>query len=81
MAQEEDVVNEIKTKYRQIDLIFGTNNIHNLLELLKSKATVLGTIKKSANVSRNVVDGLPVVIANKGTDVAKAYMEIALKID
>lgn len=59
----------------------NVNDQKDVLELLKSKATVLGTIKKSANVSRNVVDGLPVVIANKGTDVAKAYMEIALKID
>ena len=34
MAQEEEMVNLILEKYRQVDLIFGTHNINNLPELL-----------------------------------------------
>ena len=30
MAQEEVVVNEIKTKYKWLDIVFGTHNIHKL---------------------------------------------------
>lgn len=59
----------------------NVNDQRDVLELLKENAPVLGAVKKSANVSRNIIDGLPVVIALKGTDVAKTYMEIALKID
>lgn len=58
----------------------SVNDQKDVLTLLEDKATILGTIKKSANVPRNVIDGLPVVIANKGVDVAKAYVEIAIKI-
>ena len=36
MAQEENVVNEIKNKYKWVDLVFGTHNIASLPEILKS---------------------------------------------
>ena len=35
MAQEEVVVNKILEKHPQVDLIFGTHNIHRLPVLLK----------------------------------------------
>ena len=34
MAQEEAVVDEIMTKYKWLDLVFGTHNINNLPEIL-----------------------------------------------
>ena len=34
MAQEENVVNEIKNKYRWVDIVFGTHNIHELPKLI-----------------------------------------------
>lgn len=34
MAQEEDIVSLLLTKYKHVDLIFGTHNIHQLPELL-----------------------------------------------
>ncbi len=34
MAQEESVVNEIKTKHPYIDIVFGTHNIHELQNLI-----------------------------------------------
>lgn len=51
-----------------------------ILSLLEEKAPILGVIKKSADVPRKVIDGLPVVLANKGSDTAKSYVEIAIKI-
>lgn len=56
------------------------NDQKDVLELLQEKAEVIGVIKKSADAYRSVVDGTPVVVSNKGSDVAKAYMEISAKI-
>lgn len=52
----------------------------DVLSLIKEKTPILGIIKKSANVPRDVINGLPVVLSNKGIDVAKAYIDIAIKI-
>ena len=38
MAQEEAVVDEVLSKYRQIDIIFGTHNLYRLPQLLLSYA-------------------------------------------
>mgnify|MGYP003292890598 CR=1 FL=1 len=35
MAQEESVVEDIKTKYKWVDIVFGTHNIHKLPEILE----------------------------------------------
>lgn len=56
------------------------NDQKDILALLENKVQVLGVIKKSADVPRNVVDGLPVVLGNKTSPTARAYNEIALKI-
>lgn len=56
------------------------NDQRDILKMLDNKAQVLGVIKKSADVPRNVVEGLPVVLGNKKSETAKAYNEIALKI-
>lgn len=57
----------------------------DVLRLLEQAAAengtiLLGTVKKAANIYKNVIDGLPVVLANKSADTAKAYIEIAIKI-
>lgn len=57
-----------------------TNDQRDVLELLNTKGDILGIVKKSADVCRNVIDGKPVVIALKKTDVARAYREIASKL-
>lgn len=36
MAQEEVVVNELKTKHSYVDIIFGTHNIHELATMIKN---------------------------------------------
>lgn len=65
----------IATMYEKV-----VNDQQDILALLKKKIPVLGVIKKSSNVYKNIIEGMPVVLAKKGSDPAKAYMEIAFKI-
>ena len=37
MAQEENVVEELMSKHKYVDIVFGTHNIHELQELILSK--------------------------------------------
>ena len=54
---------------------------HNaILDGIKSAGPFLGTVKKSADASRSLIDGLPAVIASPASDVAREYKEIADKI-
>lgn len=53
----------------------------DVLTMLKKMDTpLLGIIKNAADVPRDVVDGKPVVLANKKAPTAKAYIEIAIQI-
>lgn len=58
MAQEESVVNKILEKHPQVDLIFGTHNIHRLPVLLKQamleKEMVLEVWSKEGDVIENL---------------------------
>ncbi len=65
----------IATMYEKV-----VNDQQDVLALLQKKLTVLGIIKKSSNVYKNIINGKPVILAQKGTDVAKSYVEIAIKI-
>lgn len=56
------------------------NDQKDILTILSEKAPVIGIVKKSADIYRNVIDGKPVVLANQKSDVAVAYTDIANKI-
>lgn len=56
------------------------NDQKDILTILSEKAPVIGIVKKSADIYRNVIDGKPVVLAKKKSDVAMAYTDIANKI-
>ena len=59
MSQEESVVDEIIEKYRWMDFVFGTHNIHKLPEILKEH---INTNKLEVNVwsnEGNVIEGTP----------------------
>lgn len=56
------------------------NDQKDMLDLYQREAPVLGIVKKSADAYRSVLEGTPVVMSNKKSDVAQAYMEIAEKI-
>lgn len=55
----------------------SSNDHRDVLELLKRKYTVLGTIKDTVEVNRRIVEGLPVVISNESCESAMAYKVIA----
>lgn len=56
------------------------NDQRDMLEQFKKEAPILGIVKKSADTYRNILDGIPVVISNKNSDVAKSYYNIAQKL-
>lgn len=56
------------------------NDQRDVLEAIEEKLPVIGIVKKSANVYRNVAEGIPVVLGNRNADVSKAYREIAVRI-
>lgn len=81
VSSDEDLNPELK-----LDGIIATlfekvvNDQKDVLELIEEKAEIIGVIKKSADAYRSVVDGTPVVVSNKISDVAKEYFSIANKI-
>lgn len=52
----------------------------DVLALLQSNVPILGIIKKSADVYRRVIDGLPVVLSHPKKEVSIVYKDIASKI-
>jgi tRNA-2-methylthio-N6-dimethylallyladenosine synthase len=58
MSQEESVVNKILKTYHQVDMIFGTHNIHRLPNILKeaymSKEMVVEVWSKEGDVIENL---------------------------
>ena len=45
--------------------------------MLAKQYRIIGTTKKTAEATKGVYDGMPVVLKNKRTDIAKEYMNIA----
>lgn len=77
MAQEEVVVEEIMKKYKWIDFVFGTHNIHRLPYILND---LLVSGKQKIEVyskEGNIVEGMPVKRENK----YKAYVNIMYGCD
>lgn len=56
------------------------NDNQDILAILEQKATLLGTVRDSADVNRTITEGKPVVLSNKKSAAAKEYMEIAFKL-
>lgn len=58
MSQEESVVNKILSKYQQVDMIFGTHNIHRLPHILHdaymSKEKVVEVWSKEGDIIENL---------------------------
>ena len=52
----------------------------DMLQMISEKAPLIGTVRKSADISRNVVGGLPVVLALPGSNTATEYKKIAKEI-
>lgn len=85
-----DTVEQIKDEELNTDLqvkgIIGTfyeervTDQRTILDMIGQKAPLMGTVRKSADISRNVVSGLPVVLAMKQSKSAEEYMYIAQQL-
>ncbi|MBF7097624.1 tRNA (N6-isopentenyl adenosine(37)-C2)-methylthiotransferase MiaB [Alkalibacter sp. M17DMB] len=58
MMQQESVIMEIKSRYRHVDIIFGTHNIHELPGLLsdhlEKHEMIVGVWKEGGNIVENL---------------------------
>lgn len=60
MAQEEVIVDEIKNKYKWLDLVFGTHNIYNLPNLLNEIIQNKQQEIEVFSVEGDVIENIPV---------------------
>ena len=77
MSQEESVVDEIISKYKWMDFVFGTHNIHKLPEIIKEHTK---TEKLEVNVwsnEGNIIENLP----SKRDSKIKAWVNIMYGCD
>ncbi len=59
----------------------GNANDHKeIREVLGKQGDILGTVKESVAASKGDIDGIPAVISDPKSDVAKSYFEIAEKL-
>ena len=77
MAQEEVVVEEILSKYRHVNFVFGTHNLFDLPRLIYDNMSNTKTKIDVMSVEGDVVEGLPVKRAHS----FKAYINIIYGCD
>lgn len=56
MMQQDHVVREIKRKYRHVDLVFGTHNVHNFPSLLSEAMTTRNTLVQVWDIDGEVIE-------------------------
>lgn len=61
MMQQGHVVEEIKTKYSHVDLVFGTHNLHTFPKLLQQAIAEDDMIIEVWESESEIVEGLPVI--------------------
>lgn len=59
MMQQQRVVDTIKAKYPWVDVIFGTNSIHHILELIEKVAIEKEKVVDIIENTEEIVEGLP----------------------
>lgn len=77
MAQEEKVVNRILEKYDQVDLVFGTHNLHKLEEYILFAHFNKERVIEVYSEEGNIVENLPKSRFNK----YKAFVNIMFGCD
>lgn len=60
MAQEEVVVDEILEKYKWLDIVFGTHNIHKLPSILKTSMETKKLNVDVLSIEGDVIENIPV---------------------
>ena len=77
MAQEEKVIDEIMHKYKYVNFVFGTHNIHRLPIILKEAMDKGKQEIEVFSTEGNIVEGMPV----KRVSSFKAYVNIMYGCD
>ena len=77
MAQEEVVVNEILNKYKWIDIVFGTHNIHNLPNILNESISKKQLEVEVLSIEGDIFENIPV----KRDSIYKAWVNIMYGCD
>ncbi len=77
MAQEESVALNIKNKYKWVDLVFGTHNIHKLPDLLIESQNKKHQEIEVYSIEGDIIENLPYKRANK----YKAWVNIMYGCD
>lgn len=72
MMQRPHIVEQIKEKYRYVDLVFGTHNLHDFPGLLERALTKKTRVIEVLNEQKQIVEGLPVIRKKS----SKAYVNI-----
>ena len=60
MMQQEDIVEQIKKKYRHVDIIFGTHNLYKFPEMIYSVLTDRRKVYDVWDTDGNIVEDLPI---------------------
>lgn len=60
MAQEEVIVNEILEKYKWLDIVFGTHNIHNLPHILATAIAKQALEVEVLSIEGDIIERMPV---------------------
>jgi len=60
MAQEESVIDELKAKYKWIDIIFGTHNIYELPKLLENVVNNQKQNIEVYSIEGDIIENIPV---------------------
>ena len=77
MVQQPHIVNTIKTKYPQVDIIFGTHNIHHLPSLLNEAYSKKNRIIEVYSKEGEVIENIPCFRRDK----IKAFVNIMYGCD
>lgn len=77
MAQEEHVVNEIMNKYKWLDMVFGTHNIHNLPNILNNAINNNNTEIEVFSIEGDIIECMP----SKRDSKYKAWVNIMYGCD
>lgn len=77
MAQEETVVNEILNKYKYVDFVFGTHNIHKLLDILNESMIKNEMQVEVYSIEGDIIENMPV----KRDSNVSAWVNIMLGCD
>ena len=60
MAQEENVVNSILNKYKWVDVVFGTHNLHEFPEILSNALKTKSQQIEVYSIEGNIIEDIPV---------------------